>query len=419
MSDVASILPPQSTPLERAIEQVAARSVSIQAPIESLVDPQTVPAAFLPFLAQGLSVDVWLRSWGESEQRRAVARSLQLHKLKGSPAALREMIGFAGGEVLRFERPPSTAYVGADFTASDRAAWLKHYPELRIYPFRGKATRPRTFFAGRSYAGVTEGPHAAALVPSTAENRAGRRAFLNDRGTETELSVTVVTAVEDDRIAVREEVIQLQVFKPFALAAGVARRRRFAGGGVRASTITLQQSVAYGAIRGDRRRLTVSPGLTPIDPTPVEGAGTGTVSRFKFFAGASHAGAGRHIMPSAAFLRIYDTVWLYVPGRHVPPRRGRFFSSVTRLGQPAYTADVKVRISKPARARKLYAGGFAGAGHAYPGEQVALAEILEATAAAKSLRDQIYLNINCTQVVRAGFSRLCGDVTCGAQVETR
>lgn len=419
MAETLSILPRNSTPLELALEQATARVGAVPVAIDTLSRPYEAPKAFLPWLAQGYSVDVWPKRWDETAQREAIRGSIKLHKLKGSAAAIREMIRQAGGTVIKFDRPPSTAYVGADFTEEDRAAWLKHYPELRIYPFRDKALRPNSFFAGRSYAGVASGPERGALIPSTAEDRAGRRAFLYDRGVETPLRVTVVTAMEEQRVAVEEETIQLKILKPYAFAAGVVRRKKFAGGGTRLSTVTLRQSVAYAAIKGDRRRLTVSPGLTPIDPTPVEGNAKGFVSKYKFFAGASAASRGRYLLPSTAFLRIYDTVWLYEPGRHVPPRRGRFFAGVTRLGQPAYTADVKVRIRPPVRARKLFAGGYAGVGHAYPADRSLLDDILRATGAAKSLRDQTYLNINCTEVVLASPNLLCGEVVCGQQVETR
>ncbi len=424
MVNIPSLLPEaSSSAFEQALEQSSARIGDVPVKIKSLSRPMEAPSAFLPWLAQGVSVDVWPRRWDETAQREAIRGSLPLHKIKGSAAAIRELIRQAGGAVKRFDRPPSNAFVGANFTDDDRAAWLAHYPELRIYPFRDKSKQPYSFFAGKSFAGVARGPRAAALIPSTAGNRAGRRAFLHDRGVETPLNVTVVTAVEEDRIAVREETIQLKIFKPFTFAANViasaATGKKFAGGGVGKSTVTLSQSAAYAAIKGDRKRLTVSPGATPIDPTPVERQGRGFLPKYKFFTGVSCVGAGRYATPSTAYLRIYDVVWLYEPGRHVPPRRGRFFSGVTRLGRPAYTADVKVSVRRAPGVRKLFAGGYVNSSHTYPADRSRLDDILHAAASGQSLRDKITLNINCMEIVRASVNSLCGSVICGDQVETQ
>ena len=46
-----SILPPNATPLMRALEQVAARAFDIDHGIDKIANPDTCPARFLPFLA--------------------------------------------------------------------------------------------------------------------------------------------------------------------------------------------------------------------------------------------------------------------------------------------------------------------------------------------------------------------------------
>lgn len=101
-----SILPPNSTPLERALEATfAARLDALPLPVGQMMNPATCPAAFLPWLAWALSVDEWSPEWTEQTQRAAIAASIGVHRRKGTVAALRAAIAAAGyGEVEVVER---------------------------------------------------------------------------------------------------------------------------------------------------------------------------------------------------------------------------------------------------------------------------------------------------------------------------
>lgn len=78
-----SLLPPNSTPLERALE-AGARPEPIVTPVASIDDPETCPANLLPLLAWGLSVDSWDADWSEADKRAAIAGSIALHRIKGT-----------------------------------------------------------------------------------------------------------------------------------------------------------------------------------------------------------------------------------------------------------------------------------------------------------------------------------------------
>lgn len=78
-----SLLPPNATLLERALEVGGARIVDVVAPAD-LDDPLTCPADLLPWLAWGLSVDTWDAGWSEQDKRAAVAGSIELHRRKGT-----------------------------------------------------------------------------------------------------------------------------------------------------------------------------------------------------------------------------------------------------------------------------------------------------------------------------------------------
>jgi phage tail P2-like protein len=88
-----SLLPPNSTPLERALEQGVARLGEVPYPLDLLWDPQRCPVEMLPWLAWGLSVDSWDAEWSEQAKRDAVAGSIALHYTKGTPASVKSVLG--------------------------------------------------------------------------------------------------------------------------------------------------------------------------------------------------------------------------------------------------------------------------------------------------------------------------------------
>ena len=86
------LLPPNATKLERALEAGAVRIGDVTAPIDTLVNPATIAASALPWLAYGLSVDFWDTSWSVSVKRRAVSESIAQHKIKGTRASVEHVL---------------------------------------------------------------------------------------------------------------------------------------------------------------------------------------------------------------------------------------------------------------------------------------------------------------------------------------
>ena len=87
-----SLLPPNATKLERALEAGASRIGDVTAPIDTLVNPATIAANALPWLAYGLSVDFWDTAWSETMKRRAVTESIAQHKIKGTRASVEHVL---------------------------------------------------------------------------------------------------------------------------------------------------------------------------------------------------------------------------------------------------------------------------------------------------------------------------------------
>lgn len=97
-----SILPPNATRLEQAMEETVARLSDIPVPITRYIDPYQCPATLLPWLAWELSVDWWNENWPEARKRAAIAASPDIHMKKGTPSAIRKAIESLGYTVRLF-----------------------------------------------------------------------------------------------------------------------------------------------------------------------------------------------------------------------------------------------------------------------------------------------------------------------------
>lgn len=87
-----SLLPPNVTLAERAIEGSTARIEDVPSPIRAMWDPATCPPFLLPWLAWGLSIDLWDTDWSEGQKRTAIANAIQDQRRKGTRASLRSVL---------------------------------------------------------------------------------------------------------------------------------------------------------------------------------------------------------------------------------------------------------------------------------------------------------------------------------------
>lgn len=99
MSDHRSLLPPNSTALERAVEGADALLADIPMVHHTLWNPWTCPAEFLPFLAWTVSVDTWSSDWPEHIKRSRIASSFQIQRHKGTAKSIADVVASFGGQV--------------------------------------------------------------------------------------------------------------------------------------------------------------------------------------------------------------------------------------------------------------------------------------------------------------------------------
>jgi phage tail P2-like protein len=87
---MSSLLPLNSTQMERAIEAALAEKTEI--PLRALYNPDTCPAHLLPWLAWTWSVDRWDNKWSEAVKRSAIRSAFYVHAHKGTIGALRRVV---------------------------------------------------------------------------------------------------------------------------------------------------------------------------------------------------------------------------------------------------------------------------------------------------------------------------------------
>lgn len=86
-----SILPPNATAGEAALEAAMRADIDISA-LGTLWNPSTCPADVLPFLAWALAISHWDTNWTEAEKRAAVLAAIPFHQIKGTRAAVEQVL---------------------------------------------------------------------------------------------------------------------------------------------------------------------------------------------------------------------------------------------------------------------------------------------------------------------------------------
>ena len=88
-----TLMPPNATRLERALDLTeGARIDALPLLVGDVWNPQTCPTALLPWLAWGVSIDLWDSSWSEQTKRDAIAGAIDEQRRKGTPAAMRQAL---------------------------------------------------------------------------------------------------------------------------------------------------------------------------------------------------------------------------------------------------------------------------------------------------------------------------------------
>lgn len=116
-----SLLPPNSSPLERHVEKLTERLELLPFDFTTLWNPDTCATALLPWLSWAFSVDEWDTNWSETQKRKAIKDSAFIHQHKGTRAAL--------------ERALSSLTINTQVIE-----WFEHHPPTAPYTFDVEST---------------------------------------------------------------------------------------------------------------------------------------------------------------------------------------------------------------------------------------------------------------------------------------
>jgi phage tail P2-like protein len=91
-----TLLPPNATPFERAVEQSTARLDQVPTPINDFYSPERVQSKLLPWLAWQTAVNDYNDNWSDAVKRNVIASSYILHAHKGTKWAIDQALGLIG-----------------------------------------------------------------------------------------------------------------------------------------------------------------------------------------------------------------------------------------------------------------------------------------------------------------------------------
>lgn len=96
-----SLLPPNATELERALELLLDTRINdIATPLRDIWSAENCPENLLPWLAWALSVDQWSADWPLNVRRARVAAAISIQRIKGTAQSVIDVVASFGGDVI-------------------------------------------------------------------------------------------------------------------------------------------------------------------------------------------------------------------------------------------------------------------------------------------------------------------------------
>lgn len=89
---MSSLLPPNATALEKAIEQLGEKITALPVPFVSLHRIDSCPEQFLPWLAWEHRVEYWNPDWSEADKRNAITNAETFNAQRGTRSSLQSLL---------------------------------------------------------------------------------------------------------------------------------------------------------------------------------------------------------------------------------------------------------------------------------------------------------------------------------------
>jgi P2-related tail formation protein len=412
-----SLLPPNATPFEIAAEQAGStRYIGLQpTAVFEAMDPATIPSSLLPWLAWGLKLEIWDPDWADEYKRWAVANSIKWHYQKGTLAGIEAYLNLVDTDIVAAVVPPARTYLSPSLTAAQRAAYLQGFPQLRVLPYVASALDKYASFTNHAYG--LPGAFCGNIYPydMKPQERYTRTAEIWANGTIQ--SLTLETINETDVGSVSVEAYD-QVSMPPSTSndffPGVGFLGACLGTPLQPTSVLLlpvTTDFAFSAARITDQ--TISPGFGLIDVLPTDVAQEHTAETGQVFLTSGAFLDNACAPPSIAWQYIYQLWYLFDPAYVPQSRNATTFIDWTRLGQPAYTAELQVNIEGHAGSREAwkYVAGFLRP----PSEtRTQISDTLEAIRLSMSGRDTILVNTTTVRPIQPSDALTVGSVSVGA-----
>ncbi len=127
-----TLLPPNATPQEIALEAATARISDIPVPVRDVWNADTCPAHMLPWLAWAFGVDEWDAGWSDDAKRQTIRDAVMIQRRKGTVWSIKRAIAAAGyGTAQLIEGNSNHFYDGVDLhngllTHGDVTEWARY-----------------------------------------------------------------------------------------------------------------------------------------------------------------------------------------------------------------------------------------------------------------------------------------------------
>lgn len=109
-----SLLPPNSTPMEKALEETIYSATDLDVEISSIWNIDTMPEhlkpVLLPYLAWTMGVEIWSKDMSPAQKELMIREYLTIRAVRGTKAAIEKAYQSIGVDVDIEENPPSERY---------------------------------------------------------------------------------------------------------------------------------------------------------------------------------------------------------------------------------------------------------------------------------------------------------------------
>ena len=413
MSAQETLLPLNRTKWEGALSQNSADRRPLPWELISRVwNPWTCPEDALPYLANGLGIDLWFDEWPIERKRLMCASAFNLARLKGRVEGIRRHLPFVDARLLRAETPPGKTFTMPAYTDAERRAFLSGFAELRVYPYIATGHQDWGNFTTAAFNRPKAFLGAMMAVELDTWSRYTRKAYIVDKGVTTNLTVKIERDGSlPDEIRVPAKTA-MRVFLPSC------DFRLYPGGLDNQPLIfKINRSTPFYSAR--ESRMTINPKVQFIEVDP-EFVAQGHPKRVgQLFPGGERVWqkdrptcyfSNAYLPETISWQYLFERWFIFDPTRVPEVRKRSTHLGYSRLGVGKFTAFYQTKISNKFNKRETqrFVAGFLRA----PDKEHVYRATL-AVRVASAARDQSLINLKINRVIECRDRLPVGSVRVG------